>query len=229
MGDIHGEYDKLKSCLQSVNFDYENDKLIQLGDVVDRGADSFKCVEELLKIKHLIAIKGNHDECFRAGFGTGNFDLFSQGCRETLLSYIKALDVEIWQEAWNIFPESHKVFFNKIQQLYYIDENNNLFIHGGFNRHHLIDDGIHNTEDVFLWDRDLLAQARSYESMKDKTYPFKTKNDFNEIYIGHTPVQHYENSDKPQQYTNVHLLDTGCGKGGILTIMDLETNEFKQF
>lgn len=34
MGDIHGAYKALQQCLERSKFNYENDKLIQLGDVV---------------------------------------------------------------------------------------------------------------------------------------------------------------------------------------------------
>lgn len=67
IGDIHGEYQKLIKCLKAVNFDYQNDKLIQLGDIVDRGPHSYHCIEELKLIKNLILIKGNHDECWFEG------------------------------------------------------------------------------------------------------------------------------------------------------------------
>ena len=35
MGDIHGAYNALLQCLKRSGFDYENDQLIQLGDVAD--------------------------------------------------------------------------------------------------------------------------------------------------------------------------------------------------
>ena len=35
IGDIHGNYKGLMQCLQRSNFDYQNDTLISLGDVVD--------------------------------------------------------------------------------------------------------------------------------------------------------------------------------------------------
>jgi len=57
MGDIHGNYKGLLQCLERSNFDYANDKLIQLGDVVDGWSESCECVTELLKIKNLISIK----------------------------------------------------------------------------------------------------------------------------------------------------------------------------
>lgn len=240
IGDIHGEYEKLLSCLQQVNFNYENDTLIQLGDVCDRGLKTFECVEELLKIKNLIAIRGNHDDCWYQSIrmGTQNL-LFNQGGKETLESYIKNCDSEreyvmkmsgySTDYEFTDMPIPHYVFWQN-QKPYHIDKDNNLFIHGGFNRHHLIEEveKYGNISDLW-WDRDLLMAARSYESMLDKTYPFKNKNQFKEIFIGHTPVQYFVSSNAPQKFANVWDLDTGCGKGNFpLTIMDLETKQYWQ-
>lgn len=136
IGDIHGEYERLIACLKDVDFDYENDQLIQLGDVVDRGAKSYEVVEELLKIKNLIAIRGNHDETWYESvrLGTRNI-LYDQGGRETLLSYTRAG----CENDPTKIPDTHKEFF-KNQLPYYVDENNWCFVHGGFNRHKLIED-----------------------------------------------------------------------------------------
>jgi len=60
-GDIHGAHKALVQVLERSGFDYENDMLITLGDIVDGWGDSFMCVEELLKIKNRIDIVGNHD------------------------------------------------------------------------------------------------------------------------------------------------------------------------
>ena len=224
MGDIHGMYDKLMACLQAVSFDYTNDTLIQLGDVVDRGPDSYLVVEELLKIKNLIAIRGNHDDCWVNGLFMYKEDyqnqadvflLYNQGARETLQSYTRR----------GINPMNHIDFFN-IQVPYYIDKNNNCFVHGGFNRHTIIENQIHND---LLWDRDLWHAARSYDQMRNtEQHPFKNKNKFQEIFIGHTPTTHFD-SKEPLKAANIWNIDTGCGKGGLLTIMNLETKEYKQF
>ncbi|SEP00415.1 metallophosphoesterase [Niastella yeongjuensis] len=34
IGDLHGQYRSLKQCLVKCNFDYREDTLIQLGDIV---------------------------------------------------------------------------------------------------------------------------------------------------------------------------------------------------
>ena len=217
IGDIHGESAKLIECLELVSFDYETDTLISLGDVVDRGPDSYGCIEVLLKVKNLIAIRGNHDDAWFDYLKTGTQDfLWNQGAKETYFSYYNH----------GISPEVHFDFFAK-QVYYYIDEENRLFTHGGFNRHFLIDE--HKDLEILLWDRDLLMAARSYESMRDKTYPFKMKDQFKEVFVGHTPVQYFENTNEPRLYANVWDLDTGCGKGAFpLTIMNVETKEYKQ-
>ncbi len=237
MGDIHGMYDKLMACLQAVSFDYTNDKLIQLGDVVDRGPDSFLVVEELLKIRNLIAIRGNHDDTFRQSMmNDSNNILFNQGGKETLESYIKFCNPnkswaycairDKYQTDFEFYdyPTTHIEFFSG-QLPYYIDKNNNCFVHGGFNRHTIIENQIHND---LLWDRDLWHAARSYGQMEGKEHPFKNKNQFKEIFIGHTPTTYFR-STIPLKSANIYNLDTGCGKGGLLTIMNLETKEFKQF
>lgn len=222
MGDIHGMYDKLMACLQAVNFDYINDKLIQLGDVVDRGPDSYLVVEELLKIKNLIAIRGNHDDCWMQGLPFYRedyqnqievFSLYNQGARETLQSYTKR----------GINPMVHLSFFRN--QLNYHIDNNNCFVHGGFNRHLPIAEQ-REISDLW-WDRDLWLAARSYGQMEDNEHRFKVKDGFDEIFIGHTPTTYFK-SDIPLKAANITNLDTGSGKGGSLTIMNLETREIQQ-
>lgn len=225
VGDIHGCYDKFKKCLEAVDFNYNDDTLIQLGDVVDRGPDSYSCIEELLKIKNLIAIKGNHDdEWYKYIINPEKLaSLWKQGAKATLESYISNKQrIEV-----------HKEFFEK-QIPYYIDEELNLFVHAGFNRHELIEE--QHFKDIYWWDRDLIASARSYESMtpEAKKYKFKMvgckQGKFKNIFIGHTPVQMFGEST-PQKYANIYNLDCGAGKyeNGTVCIMNIETKEYKMF
>jgi len=218
LGDIHGEYKQLMAVLKAVDFDYENDHLIQLGDVVDRGAESFECVEELLKIKNLIAIRGNHDATWFDSLRTGTQNiLFNQGGKQTYASYIKHCGT------LDAIPNAHLQFF-KNQFAYYQDGHKNLFIHGGFNRHKMLE---YQEQNIYIWDRDLWLAALSYEAMKDQTHPFKYKDEFKEIFIGHTPTTYWD-CPTPMHAANIWNLDTGCGKGGLLTIMNIETKEYVQ-
>lgn len=239
IGDIHGELEKLKDCMSKVPLQ-KGDRLIFLGDYVDRGSDSYGVVEFLLKLKEeyeCIFIRGNHDQCFLESLFSNFYNiLWNQGGIETLQSYIDACAPEknIIRKLsgyhtdfqFENFPKTHFKFFKDLLP-YYIDENNNLFIHGGYNRHYLITNDVHNDLEVFLWDRDLWQSALSYGKMKNNTHPFKITGNYKEIYIGHTPTTYWD-SKIPMIAANIINVDTGCGKGGELTIYNINTREFYQ-
>lgn len=60
-GDIHGCYDALMTKLNEVNFNQSCDRLFALGDVIDRGPDSLKCLR-LLKEDWFHCVLGNHEQ-----------------------------------------------------------------------------------------------------------------------------------------------------------------------
>lgn len=217
MGDIHGHYDKLIACLKAVNFDYDVDRLIQLGDVVDRGPDTFRCIEELLKIKNRVFIRGNHDdEWIRAVIQGQMSSLWKQGAKQTYASYIDA----------GVQPEVHLNFFAE-QRNFFVDEKNRIFVHGGFSRHHPINE---QPELIYKWDRDLWSAAVAYNDMAEEVkakYPFKIHGKPLEVYLGHTPTT-YWGKTVPMNCANIWNLDTGSGKGGLLTIMNINTKEYYQ-
>ena len=45
MGDIHGMYEKLVSLMELMQFNPDDDMLIFLGDYIDRGPDSVRCLQ----------------------------------------------------------------------------------------------------------------------------------------------------------------------------------------
>lgn len=244
LGDIHGNYLGLQQVLSRANFDYENDTLISLGDVVDRMPQTYECVEELLKINKLIIIQSNHDIVFRDWLLTGRhyFD-WRHGGFETLKSYVDNLNngsdkfycnPKLTGISYNIspsdIPQSHIDFFVN-RENYYIDTENNLYVHAGFNRHYSISDKLMNSERVLLWDRDLWMSAIAYNSMTKKSkdrYPFKMVDTFNKIFIGHTPTLHYD-IDYPMNVGNICNLDTGAGfVDGCLSMMDIDSGEIYQ-
>lgn len=61
VGDIHGCYDLLMSELNGVGFDKAVDRLFSVGDLIDRGPDSLKCLS--LPFENWFhAVRGNHEE-----------------------------------------------------------------------------------------------------------------------------------------------------------------------
>lgn len=246
IGDIHGNYKGLLQCLERSGFNNEEDTLISLGDVVDGHCESFEVVEKLLSIKNLIAIKGNHDEWFKMWLDTSiNPTGWTQGQKATGLSYLgKSRPDQPWMSPYtdqydnsyfresimtNDIPDRHIAFFDN-QVDYYLDDQNRLFCHAGFNRHFPLEE----QGNLLWWDRDLWSQALSYKAMTghitpEGTYfpPFKMVGDYKEVFIGHTSTQFW-NVDEPMNAANIWNLDTGGGWYGKVCIMDVDTKEYWQ-
>ena len=55
IGDIHGCFDKLKALIQKIDIDFETDRLIFLGDYIDRGPCSYEVVDYLIELKKTAA------------------------------------------------------------------------------------------------------------------------------------------------------------------------------
>lgn len=57
-GDVHGDFDLLEAKLRDLSFDPEQDELVLLGDLVDRGPDSMRAMDWLGTTR----VRGNHEE-----------------------------------------------------------------------------------------------------------------------------------------------------------------------
>lgn len=60
VGDIHGNYDILMSSLELINFNFKDDRLFCVGDLINKGPDS-KSAALLLTKKWFNGILGNHE------------------------------------------------------------------------------------------------------------------------------------------------------------------------
>jgi len=204
LGDCHGGYKALKQCFERSNFDYKKDTLICLGDVVDGWDETSLCIEELLKIKNLIYVLGNHDVWVDGWF---KFDLrpsiwTTQGGEATIDSY----------KGKYTMLEKHRYFFLKSVSSY-VDDDNRLFVHGGFKPGTPIKK---QTTEFLTWDRDLWENRHNYKKIDD----------YKEIFVGHTSIWKF--SHFPWWNGNVCFMDTGGGWEGKLSIMDVDTKKFWQ-
>lgn len=221
VGDIHGAAKALQQVLDKCNFDYENDTLIQLGDVADGWSEIPESVEILLKCKNLIPIRGNHDDWFITWYKTRikNPMWLEQGGQATYDSYTSMNWI-------HKLDEHYEKFWSK-QHFKYLDDEGNLFVHGGINRHIQLE---HNSNTVFVWDRDMFQSALSFKaSNRGNKGTFNISDErIKRIFIGHTSTTMWK-TDKPININNQIInLDTGAGWNGKLTIMDLDTLEYWQ-
>ncbi|WP_158611320.1 MULTISPECIES: metallophosphoesterase [Pseudomonas] len=66
--DIHGQIDILQSMLLEIDFDPKVDRLIFVGDLIDRGPDSLKALNFVLNSPQYYSVIGNHELLFWASY-----------------------------------------------------------------------------------------------------------------------------------------------------------------
>lgn len=186
IGDIHGRINALKKVLKDSEFNKEEDCLIVLGDIVDGGYNTDMVLEELLTIKNVVFITGNHDQWFIDYTFRGRTPLewINQGGANTLNSYGgKVIPANRMHEEPIMIdingvkiPKKHVEFF--ANRLYYFEYDEMLFVHGGFDPKKPISEQKH---EKLMWDRDLIDIAGQ------SNIP-----GYKKVFIGHTTTQHIE-------------------------------------
>lgn len=202
IGDIHGAYQALLQCLERSRFDNEEDRLICLGDVCDGWPQVRECVARLMEIRQLVYLLGNHDQWALNWMKDGESEntWLSQGGRATMDSYKAGV------------PEAHRHFLENARP--YLVEENKLFVHAGIPPDKRPEEcGL----DLLIWDRTLPVLAMGFA----KHDPPVQLTSFEEVYIGHTPIEHRQ----PMKYCEVWMMDTGAGWSGVLSMMDVNSKE----
>lgn len=221
IGDIHGGFKALVQVLKRANLNRE-DQLIFLGDYVDGWSESAQTIDYLIKLNQTndcIFIRGNHDTWCQDWLETGkeNTTWLFHGGESTIKSYENKSAETI---------ENHLNFFECMKD-YYIDPENNLFIHAGFSSIHGPSQEHYSSN--FSWDRTLWETAVSLDPNLEIQSAFFPKRLllFKEIFIGHTPTLAY-NITTPMNKANVWNIDNGAAFTGKLSVLDIETKEFWQ-
>lgn len=196
IGDIHGEIEELEIILGKINYNSETDKLIFLGDYIDRGASSYQVYKYIRKLDNgrNIFLRGNHEEMMiDAVLNNNNVNLWYQnGGRKTEASFPNQSELK---------EAAH--FFDSLP--YYQADQNYIFVHAGINPALTLEE---QTKHDLIWIRYKFLGAKSEDFKEERT-----------IVAGHTPVAEVKFEG------NKILVDTGSGKGGILSAVDLKTKE----
>lgn len=233
VGDIHGDYAALTRTLDKLPPADAADTLVLMGDYLDRGADSARVVEFLrseLPARfpgRLVCLRGNHEDGWLrvASGGWPEFVIpVANGCLATLRSYRG----EPWKE--DDFPTREELLAMQHAEFlpddvvdwmntlpYWYEDEHAIYVHAGL----VEKDGrwLHPSETdnptQLLWVRTM----RFFQGYRGKR-----------VVCGHTATENlppelssFTPEDPLDMWVgeNVIVIDTGCGKGGFLTILEL--------
>ncbi len=82
IGDIHGCYTELKKLLKKLDYNSKQDRLISLGDLINKGPASAKVLDFFMS-NDLEVVKGNHEDWLYRAL-TGQCKLYEEA--KTILS-----------------------------------------------------------------------------------------------------------------------------------------------
>jgi len=202
IGDVHGCSDMLKRLIDKIEWNPSNDRLIFIGDYIDRGEDPRGVVDFVIKLKEesplVECLVGNHEQMFLdylSGVNTHNFIL--NGGLSTLGSYE---DVRQSKDD-PLIPPSHLDFFSSLLPMTELEQY--YIVHAGFRPNKRVED--QDLADM-IWIRDEFIYS-DY--------------DFGKVVIfGHTPL------DSPMIMKNKIGIDTGAVYGNCLTCLELPKKRF---
>ncbi|OGP71059.1 MAG: metallophosphatase [Deltaproteobacteria bacterium RBG_13_60_28] len=205
VGDIHGCLGQLEQLLDKVQPDLEKDILLFIGDYIDRGPDSRKVVDYVIRLQqqypreHIVCLKGNHEAMLLDFLQGRERELFLlNGGLRTLRDY--------GGERWDSFqelllPPEHARFYQEL--LAYYETPDYIFVHGGLKPG--VPLGEQQEEDL-LWIRgEFIASMEDFGRL---------------VIFGHTPFK------QPLVMPNKIGIDTGAVYGNFLTCLKLPQREF---
>jgi serine/threonine protein phosphatase 1 len=213
IGDIHGRRDKLDALLGALDL-RPGDRLVFLGDYVDRGSDSRAVVDRLIDLareRPCVFLMGNHESMFLDFIGWQGRNYFGRevflanGGSETLLSY--GFDaIHPAGTAKPDLPSGHEVFFRSLRLSHL--EGDYLFVHAGLGR------ALASGADLG-W---ALRQAGPEELLWDRSTVDAPHELGVTIVYGHTPSPDFQVRWNPPYSIGI---DTGAVYGGPLTAIRL--------
>ncbi len=203
VGDLHGCYNRLMSQLDELAFDRDQDLLISVGDLIDRGPQNIECLD-LITEPWFKAVRGNHEQmaieavsgygdvnmwCYNGGMWFFQLDYDQEILARALLSKAEALPliIEVATPAGTVvvshadYPSNEYEFGKPV------------------------------SEKKVIWSRD------RFNAIGDGVTGEITGADH--FYFGHTPTRH------PARSANQNYIDTGAVFGHLLTIVQIQGGE----
>lgn len=216
VGDIHGCIDEFNELLRKLNYDPKTDRLILLGDLIDRGPDSLAVVKKARTMR-LECLMGNHEHKYIKWFR-------SQGTR---------VDVYDKRDYYTKLEDQDITYIHDMPT--YIELDDVIAIHAGLKPGISISN---QTKDDLMYlrytdsDRKFISLKKINKLGKEATGA-KFWTEFwtgpKSVVYGHN-VHSYEDPliEEVAPGVTCYGLDTGCCFGGRLTALIWETREIVQ-
>lgn len=203
IGDVHGCAEEFEELLDALNI-LEDDRIIQVGDLINRGPDSHR-VLELARIYQVEAILGNHELRLLTAREENRPDMLKDYDKETV-DQLTAID---WK------------YLENLPKLIHQPENDTVFVHGGFIPHRPWQ---HQPVDIITRIQVIDKNGRAAKRSDAPDAP-----PWADTWVG-SPFVIYGHTPRPNilERPGSIGIDTGCVYGGHLTAYIVEEKSLVQ-
>ena len=202
IGDVHGCSDQLEELLEVIRPDLTQDRLIMLGDYIDRGPQCHQALQTVIKLQRtfgreqVILLRGNHEQMAIDYLERNDCSYLNNGGGITLADFRKHGDS----------LANYLDFFKNLPT--HFEDDHCIYVHAG------IRPGISlakQDDSDLLWIR---SDFYGHPATESKTVVF-----------GHTPTRNLNQTWQPYMNNGKIGIDTGCVYGGCLSAIEMENGQ----
>lgn len=199
VGDVHGCFSRLMDSLRVCRFDPWQDLLVSVGDLIDRGPDSLRCLQ-LLDKRWLVAVRGNHEQMAIDALSGSDGVLWQMNGGEWFCSLSRSAQEQVKALLENRLRLPWVLEIHSVGQTH-------IVAHADYPAEEYRWQKAINLHDV-LWRRARLSAHLAGEGSAIAGA--------DHFWFGHTPLRLRLDS------FNLHYIDTGAVFGGELTLAQLQ-------
>ncbi len=226
VSDIHGCYEQYLALLEKIHF-FEADELYVLGDVVDRGPEPIKVLQDMMKRPNVIFILGNHDFVMYSLMKTLVVEITEE-------NYDKQLTTDVMRDYNLWLSDGGRVTAEKFRELEPWEMADILDYIAGASLYEVIG---HNGKEYRLVHAGIsefspekgLEEYELYNFLEERADYSKRYYPQDNVFLvtGHTPTVFINGWGKTEVYrAHGHIaLDCACVAGGRLAAFCVETEE----
>ena len=220
IADVHGCYDLFLKLLEKIGFS-DSDTLYLLGDMIDRGPDGIKVLQDVMRRKNVVPFLGNHEHMFYEILRSIGKELTPEEQKEVgykMVSWTLLNGGEVTWDAYCALSEAEKreiaAYLETLSVYEEVDvgEESFLLVHAGLGAY---------APDKDPWDcslKELIWDRVDYDKVYD---PYRY------LVTGHTPTALIDPDCRGRFFRkNNHIaIDCGAFFTGVLGCLCLETLE----
>ena len=192
VGDVHGYFETLQELLKKLDYT-DDDVIIFMGDLIDKGPNSKEVFELVTKADNFFSIRGNHEEMLRLSLtpkykGRMKKSWLKYGGTETLKS---------------INPDKEKAIIEAKKWIPVIEKfptelvlDNFRLVHAGYNPLKSLEE--QSNRDM-MWNRDIFTSGNIFDMER-------------QIIVGHTPIHDLETGKFGSNWLNAQFRDENITK-----------------